>query len=66
MDFKRLFKILTDMHLLYGDKVILTITDGESEYKIKCINGKSCAKYFNLSDKVAEIAITLDKIKRSE
>ena len=63
MDFKRLFKILTDMHLLYENKVILTITDGESEYKIKCINGKSCAKYFNPSDKVAEIAITLDKIK---
>lgn len=61
MDFKRLFNILTDMHLLYGDKVILTVTDGESEYRIKHVTGEPYAKYFEQSDKVAEVTIVLDR-----
>lgn len=34
MRLKELIKQLEDMRLLYGDKVILTITDGKSEWVI--------------------------------
>lgn len=46
MEIKELIKQLEDMRLLYGDKIILTVTDGELDYRVKCINGISCAKYF--------------------
>ena len=49
------------MQLLYGDKVILTVTDGESEYRIKKIIGKQCAKNFKPSDHVAEVIITINR-----
>lgn len=61
MGLKELIKQLEDMRLLYGDKVILTITDGESEYRIKDIAGTSCAKYFELSDNVAEVVISIKR-----
>lgn len=59
MMFKNFVKIIKDMELLYGDKTILTITDGEKEYDINSINGVSCAKYFEPSDNVAEVIITI-------
>ena len=61
MQIQDLIKQLEDMQLLYGDKIILTITDGESEYSIKGITGNQCAKYFKPSDKVAEVTINLRK-----
>lgn len=56
-----LCKQLNDMKLLYGDKVILTVTDGELDYHVKDITGISCAKYFEPSDKVAEVIITISR-----
>lgn len=56
-----LCKQLNDMKLLYGDKVILTVTDGELDYRVKDITGISCAKYFEPSDKVAEVIITISR-----
>ena len=61
MKIKELIKQLEDMRLLYGDKVILTVTDGESEYNIKSISGIPCAKYFKPSDNVAEVIITISR-----
>ncbi len=61
MTLKELIKQLEDMQLLYGDKVILTVTDGESEYNIKSVSGISCAKYFEPSDNVAEVTITISR-----
>lgn len=61
MTVKELIKQLEDMRLLYGDKVILTITDGELDYRVKGITGISCAKYFEPSDKVAEVIITIGR-----
>ena len=61
MTIKELIKQLEDMRLLYGDKVILTVTDGELDYRIKDITGISCAKYFNSSDNVAEVIITISR-----
>ena len=61
MELQDLIKQLEDMRLLYGDKIILTITDGESEYSIKGITGNQCAKFFKPSDKVAEVIINLKK-----
>jgi hypothetical protein len=49
------------MALLYGDKIVLTITDGHNEYSIKEITGKQCAKYFEPSDNVAEVVITIGR-----
>lgn len=63
MQIQDLIKQLTDMQLLYGNNIILTITDGESEYAIRGITGNQCAKFFKPSDKVAEVIINL---KRSE
>lgn len=57
MNIQGLVKQLEDMILIYGDRMILTITDGESEYRIKSIKGKQCAKYFEPKDNVAEVVI---------
>lgn len=61
MKLKELIKRLEDMRLLYGDKVILTVTDGELDYRVKDITGISCAKYFEPSDNVAEVIITINR-----
>ena len=61
MKLKELIKQLEDMRLLYGDKVILTVTDGELDYRVKDITGISCAKYFKPEDKVAEVIITVKR-----
>jgi len=63
MNIDDLIKQLNDMKLLYGNKIILTITDGDSDYTIKDIIGIPCAKYFVPSDGVAEVIIN---IKRRE
>ena len=62
MKIRDLIKQLEDMLLIYGDRTILTITDIESEYSIKEIDGKMCAKYFEPSDHVAEVTV---RIKRN-
>ena len=55
-----LIKQLQDLILIYGDnKIVLTITDGESEYRIKDITGKQCAQYFEPSDNVSEAIIRI-------
>lgn len=59
MNIQGLIKQLEDMILIYGNRIILTITDGESEYCIKNINGKQCAKYFEQKDNVAEVVINI-------
>lgn len=61
MTVKELIKQLEDMRLLYGDKMILTVTDGELDYRIKDITGISCARYFEPSDNVAEVIITIGR-----
>lgn len=61
MTIKELIKQLEDMRLLYGDRIILTITDGELDYRVKDITGISCAKYFKPSDNVAEVIITISR-----
>ena len=61
MTLKELIKQLEDMQLLYGDKEILTVTDGELDYRIKNITGIGCAKYFEPSDNVAEVIITIGR-----
>lgn len=59
MNIQGLIKQLEDMILIYGNRIILTITDGENEYCIKNINGKQCAKYFEQKDNVAEVIINI-------
>lgn len=59
MMFKNFVKIIKDMEMLYGDKTILTITDGKKEYSINGINGVPHAKYFEPSDNVAEVTIII-------
>lgn len=61
MNIQNLIKQLEDMILVYGDRIILTITDGETEYRIKDITGKLCAKYFEPSDNVAEVIVRIDR-----
>lgn len=61
MTLDNLIKQLSEMKLPYGNKIILTVTDGESEYKIKQITGKQFAKYFEPTDKVSEVVITIGK-----
>lgn len=61
MTIEELIKQLEDMHLLYGNKVILTVTDGKLDYRVKNITGISCAKYLVPSDNVAEIIITISR-----
>lgn len=64
MNVEKLIKILNDMILLYGNRIILTITDGESEFRIKDVCGNQCAKYFEPIDKVSEIIIEISKIQK--
>ena len=59
MNIQELIKQLEDMILIYGDRVLITITDGQSEYRIESINGKQCAKYFEPKDNVAEVVISI-------
>ena len=59
MNIQGLIKQLEDMILVYGERIILSITDGENEYRIKSINGKQCAKYFEPKDNVAEVTINI-------
>ena len=54
MGIQDLIKQLQDLVLIYGNKIVLTITDGESEYRIKDVTGKLCAQYFEPSDHVSE------------
>ena len=61
MKIRDLIKQLEDMLLIYGDRTILTITDIESEYSIKEIKGKMCAKYFEPSDRVAEVTVIIKR-----
>jgi hypothetical protein len=61
MRIEELIKYLNDMMLLYGNKVILTVTDGETDYAIKSVSGISCAKYFTPQDKVAEVIIKIGR-----
>ena len=61
MDIKDLIKQLHDMVLLYGNRIILTVTDGQNEYSIKEITGCQCAKYFSVTDHVAEVIITIGR-----
>ena len=61
MNIQDLIKQLQDMMLLYGNRIILTVTDEQNEYSIKEITGKQCAKYFESTDNVAEVVITIDK-----
>ena len=61
MTIQDLIKQLQDILLIYGDKIILTITDGKTEYRIKDITGKPCAKYFEPSDHVAEVILRIDR-----
>ena len=56
---EELIKMLNDMLLLYGDKIILRVMDSENEYRIKSVSGNPCAKYFQPSDKVAEVIIKI-------
>lgn len=61
MNIQELVKQLNDMKLLYGNKIVLTITDGESDYTIKDITGIQCAKYFQPIDGVAEVIINIKR-----
>ena len=61
MDIQDLIKQLQDIILIYGNKIILTITDGKSEYRIKDITGKPCAQYFEPSDLVSEAIIRISR-----
>jgi len=61
MNIQDLIKQLQDMALLYGDRIVLTITNGHNEYNIKEITGKQCAKYFEPTDNVAEVVITIGR-----
>ena len=63
MSLHNLIKQLQDIALIYGDKIVLTITDGESEYRIKDITGKSCAQYFKPSDHVSETIVRIKKVR---
>lgn len=63
MNIDDLIKQLNDMKLLYDNKIILTITDGDSDYTIKDITGIPCAKYFAPSDGVAEVIINIKREK---
>ena len=61
MNIQDLIKQLQDMVLLYGNRTVLTITDGQNEYNIKEITGKQCAKCFEPSDNVAEVVIIIGR-----
>ena len=59
MTFQELIKNLTDMELLYGEKVILNVIDEKNKYSIKEIVGNQCARYFEPSDGVSEVTIII-------
>lgn len=61
MTIQDLIKQLQDILLIYGDKIILTIIDNKTEYRIKDITGRSCAKYFEPSDHVSEAIIRISR-----
>lgn len=62
MDIQNLIDQLNDMILIYNTKkIILTITDGDNEYRIKEITGINCGKYFQPSDNVAEVIINIKR-----
>lgn len=61
MNIQDLIKQLQDMVLLYGNRTVLTITDKQNEYNIKEITGKQCAKYFDHTDNVSEVIITISR-----
>ena len=61
MSIQDLIKQLQDIVLLYGDRTILTITDGESEYRIKDITGKPYTRYCEPSDHVSEAIIRISR-----
>ena len=61
MNIQDLIKQLQDLVLIYGDKIILTITDGKTEYKITGITGVPCAKYFEPSDHVSEVIVRISR-----
>lgn len=61
MSVQDLIKQLQDIVLIYGDRIILTVTDGETEYRIKDITGKPCAQYFEPSDNVSEVIVRIDR-----
>lgn len=61
MSIQDLIKQLQDIILIYGDRIILTITDGKTEYRIKDITGKPCARYFESSDHVSEAIIRIGR-----
>lgn len=61
MSIQDLIKQLNDNLLLYGNKTILTITDGENNYRVKDITGKSCATYCEPSNNVGEVIVRIDR-----
>lgn len=62
MDIQDLIDQLNDMVLLYNTKkIILTITDGDDEYRIKKITGINCGRYFQPYDNVAEVIINIKR-----
>jgi hypothetical protein len=61
MSIQDIIEQLQDIILVYGDRTILTITDGESEYRIKDITGKPCAMYCEPSDYVSEAIIRISR-----
>lgn len=61
MNIQDLIKQLKDISSMYGDRIILTITDGETEYKIKDITGIPCAKHFDPSDHVSEAIVRIGR-----
>ena len=61
MTFQELVKNLTDMELLYGEKVILNVIDEKNKYSIKEIVGNQCARYFEPSDGVSEVTIIIKR-----
>jgi hypothetical protein len=61
MSIQDLIKKLQDIVMIYGNEIILTITDGESEYKVKDITGQLCSKCFEPSDHASEAIIRIDR-----
>ena len=62
MNIQELIDQLNDMVLIYNTKgIILTITDGDNEYRIKGITGINCGKHFQPSDNVAEVTINIKR-----
>ncbi len=64
MKIQDLIEQLQDLAMIYGDKIILTITDGKTEYKIKDITGIPCAMGCEPSDHVSEAIIRIDRRRK--